>query len=189
MHSTQFLQGFVGTAVAFVVTNVHLARVLTSPPCSLEQIIKRSLRNLVVETLGRPPTDDMVLAALSQGLLRAGARAPRPWRAHIRWAPDFRVQHFVCTAAMEPVINVAIVAHVDHGKTTLVDVMLKHCQEDGGDRAMDRMSQEKERGITIMSKVTSMTAEGVRFNVVDTPGHADFGGEVRDSSCPMIASC
>jgi len=79
--------------------------------------------------------------------------------------------------------NCAIIAHVDHGKTTLVDKMLEAASEnidndDGGDRAMDSMDLERERGITIMSKVTSTTWNGVKINIVDTPGHADFGGEV-----------
>ncbi|KAG8462419.1 hypothetical protein KFE25_012239 [Diacronema lutheri] len=82
--------------------------------------------------------------------------------------------------------NVAIIAHVDHGKTTLVDRLLRHCEHAGGDRAteqlgeraMDSNAQERERGITIMSKITSIVWRGVRVNIVDTPGHADFGGEV-----------
>jgi len=94
----------------------------------------------------------------------------------LRWSRP--LHRTFCAAARPPTITVAIVAHVDHGKTTLVDCMLKHCDEAHGDRAMDSMSQEKERGITIMSKVTSMQTIGARFNVVDTPGHADFGGEV-----------
>merc|ERR1711865_243553 len=94
----------------------------------------------------------------------------------LRWSRP--LHRTFCAAARPPTVTVAIVAHVDHGKTTLVDCMLKHCDEAHGDRAMDSMSQEKERGITIMSKVTSMQTIGARFNVVDTPGHADFGGEV-----------
>ncbi len=79
--------------------------------------------------------------------------------------------------------NVAIIAHVDHGKTTLVDRMLEQSgslkrNEKGIDRAMDSNSLERERGITILSKCTSMDFEGLHINVVDTPGHADFGGEV-----------
>ncbi|KAF0694346.1 Aste57867_14757 [Aphanomyces stellatus] len=75
--------------------------------------------------------------------------------------------------------NVAIVAHVDHGKTTLVDQLLKH----GGstlseERVMDSIDLERERGITIMSKCTRVEYEGKVLNIVDTPGHADFGGEV-----------
>ena len=79
--------------------------------------------------------------------------------------------------------NVAIIAHVDHGKTTLVDEMLKQ----GGvfrdnqavaDRVMDSGDLERERGITILAKNTSVQYGGVKINIVDTPGHADFGGEV-----------
>ena len=75
--------------------------------------------------------------------------------------------------------NVAIIAHVDHGKTTLVDCMLKQCGVNFQDeRAMDRIDLERERGITILSKCTSLNYNGFRVNIVDTPGHADFGGEV-----------
>jgi GTP-binding protein len=77
--------------------------------------------------------------------------------------------------------NVAIIAHVDHGKTTLVDAMLKqtHTVKDlGGDLIMDSGDLERERGITITAKNASVEFNGVRINIVDTPGHADFGGEV-----------
>ncbi len=77
--------------------------------------------------------------------------------------------------------NVAIIAHVDHGKTTLVDAMLKQTdtvKNDGGDLIMDSGDLERERGITITAKNASLEYKGVRVNIVDTPGHADFGGEV-----------
>ena len=79
--------------------------------------------------------------------------------------------------------NVAIIAHVDHGKTTLVDAMLKQshnyrANERVEERVMDSNDLEKERGITILSKNTTVTYNGVKINIVDTPGHADFGGEV-----------
>jgi GTP-binding protein len=79
--------------------------------------------------------------------------------------------------------NVAIIAHVDHGKTTLIDAMLKQSgifreNEQVATRIMDSNDLEKERGITILAKCTSINYGGVRVNVVDTPGHADFGGEV-----------
>uniref|UniRef100_A0A0G4GHK8 Tr-type G domain-containing protein n=1 Tax=Chromera velia CCMP2878 TaxID=1169474 RepID=A0A0G4GHK8_9ALVE len=79
--------------------------------------------------------------------------------------------------------NIAIIAHVDHGKTTLVDAMLKeaHVFRDGAvvqDRVMDSNDQERERGITILAKNTAIDFEGTKINIVDTPGHADFGGEV-----------
>ena len=79
--------------------------------------------------------------------------------------------------------NIAIIAHVDHGKTTLVDAMLKQSHvfrenEQVQERVMDSNDLEKERGITILSKNTSVMYNGVKINIVDTPGHADFGGEV-----------
>ncbi len=79
--------------------------------------------------------------------------------------------------------NIAIIAHVDHGKTTLVDEMLKQSgiyreNEATVERAMDSNDLERERGITILAKATSVEWKGIRINIVDTPGHADFGGEV-----------
>src|ERR1700684_3932512 len=79
--------------------------------------------------------------------------------------------------------NVAIIAHVDHGKTTLVDKLLGQSgafreHQAVTDRALDRNDLEKERGITILAKCTSVVWKNTRLNIVDTPGHADFGGEV-----------
>ncbi|MBR3423614.1 MAG: translational GTPase TypA [Clostridia bacterium] len=83
----------------------------------------------------------------------------------------------------EDLRNIAIIAHVDHGKTTLVDEMLKQCGEYHEnqvvrERVMDSGDLERERGITILAKNTSVMRNGVKINIVDTPGHADFGGEV-----------
>ena len=83
----------------------------------------------------------------------------------------------------ENIRNIAIIAHVDHGKTTLVDALLKQSHvfrdnEKVDERVMDSNALEKERGITILSKNTSVMYNGVKINIVDTPGHADFGGEV-----------
>ena len=83
----------------------------------------------------------------------------------------------------EVIRNIAIIAHVDHGKTTLVDAMLHQsgifrANEQVADRVMDSMDLERERGITIMAKNTSIHYGEVKINIVDTPGHADFGGEV-----------
>jgi GTP-binding protein len=79
--------------------------------------------------------------------------------------------------------NIAIIAHVDHGKTTLVDGMLRQgnvfrVNQDVMDRVLDRFDLERERGITIVAKNTAITYRGIKINIVDTPGHADFGGEV-----------
>ena len=77
--------------------------------------------------------------------------------------------------------NIAIIAHVDHGKTTLVDAMLRQTgtfrsNEALVDRVLDSMDLEREKGITILAKQTTVDYDGVRLNIVDTPGHADFGG-------------
>ena len=79
--------------------------------------------------------------------------------------------------------NIAIIAHVDHGKTTLVDGLLKQSHtfrenQQVAERVMDSNDLERERGITILAKHTSVVYKGVKLNIVDTPGHADFGGEV-----------
>ena len=79
--------------------------------------------------------------------------------------------------------NVAIIAHVDHGKTTLVDKLLQQSgtldrKNEGQERIMDSNDQEKERGITILAKNTAIQWKDYHINIVDTPGHADFGGEV-----------
>lgn len=93
--------------------------------------------------------------------------------------------------------NIAIIAHVDHGKTTLVDALLQQSgtldrREQEGDRVMDSNDQEKERGITILAKNTAIKWNDYRINIIDTPGHADFGGEVErvmsmvDSVCLIV---
>ena len=79
--------------------------------------------------------------------------------------------------------NIAIIAHVDHGKTTLVDQLLRQsgifrANEQVVDRVMDSNDLERERGITILSKTTAVMYQNTKINIVDTPGHADFGGEV-----------
>ena len=79
--------------------------------------------------------------------------------------------------------NIAIIAHVDHGKTTLVDALFRQsgvfrANEQVTDRVLDSIDLERERGITILAKNTAVRYEDVTINIVDTPGHADFGGEV-----------
>ena len=87
------------------------------------------------------------------------------------------------TDKRQDVRNVAIIAHVDHGKTTLVDGLLKSTgvfreNQEVQDRVMDSGDIERERGITILAKNTAVFYKGVKINIIDTPGHADFGGEV-----------
>ena len=94
--------------------------------------------------------------------------------------PMIQTERFV---KREDIRNVAIIAHVDHGKTTLVDGLLKqsHIFRDNqqvGDLIMDSNDQERERGITILAKNTAIIYRGIKINIIDTPGHADFGGEV-----------
>lgn len=83
----------------------------------------------------------------------------------------------------EDIRNIAIIAHVDHGKTTLVDALLKQSgifreNQEVQDRVMDSNDLERERGITILSKNTAIHYKNAKINIIDTPGHADFGGEV-----------
>ena len=83
----------------------------------------------------------------------------------------------------ENIRNIAIIAHVDHGKTTLVDSLLRQSgvfreNEQVAERVMDSNDIERERGITILAKNTSLVYNDVKINIIDTPGHADFGGEV-----------
>ena len=98
---------------------------------------------------------------------------------------------------IENLRNIAIIAHVDHGKTTLVDKLLSQSgtldrKDEGAERIMDSSDQEKERGITILAKNTAIRWQDYRINIVDTPGHADFGGEVErvlsmvDSVCLLV---
>ncbi len=84
---------------------------------------------------------------------------------------------------MSTIRNIAIIAHVDHGKTTLVDKILHTCKlfrdnQETGELILDNNDLERERGITILAKNVAVTYKGHKINIIDTPGHADFGGEV-----------
>src|SRR5680860_449734 len=116
---------------------------------------------------------------------------PEPSLACGRFAVAFPVSDFThlhsryhqSLMSGSPFRNVALIAHVDHGKTTLVDAMLSAAgvfasHQVHVDRVMDSNDQERERGITILAKAASIEWKGTRINLVDTPGHADFGGEV-----------
>ena len=96
---------------------------------------------------------------------------------------EIKIKEEKMTKLREDIRNVAIIAHVDHGKTTLVDELLKQShtldeRKELDERAMDSNDLEKERGITILAKNTAVAYNGTRINIMDTPGHADFGGEV-----------
>src|SRR5690606_9719164 len=103
---------------------------------------------------------------------------------HVYSRPDFplsgRGRRFVTD--IQKIRNIAIIAHVDHGKTTLVDKLLQQSgtlgRKDDVERVMDSNDLEKERGITILAKNTAIRWHDYHINIVDTPGHADFGGEV-----------
>ena len=102
---------------------------------------------------------------------------------------------------MESIRNIAIIAHVDHGKTTLVDKIIHASKlfrdnQEFGDLILDSNDLERERGITIVSKNVSVRYKGVKINIIDTPGHSDFGGEVerdcwltRQEANHLIACC
>lgn len=124
-------------------------------------------------------------AALQQHCWPTPTPPPQPIRTHST-APA------AIAAATDRLRNFAMIAHVDHGKTTLMDTLLSHGRADAGEagvpeRAMDSGQFERERGITITSKYTSFPYAGHVLNAVDTPGHADFGGEVE--RCARLVCC
>ncbi|PAN05305.1 hypothetical protein PAHAL_1G130500 [Panicum hallii] len=139
-------------------SSAHLA---APGPCALR--VPRSLRR-------RRPRTLRASASLEQEVKEvAGSPVPSAGKS--------------CQATRRDVRNIAIVAHVDHGKTTLVDSMLRQAKvfrdnQVVQERIMDSNDLERERGITILSKNTSITYKGTKINIIDTPGHSDFGGEV-----------
>merc|ERR1719424_1683642 len=118
----------------------------------------------------------MLLSLCQSAALGSHAAAARASEAAVAAAP-------AGSGVRSDMRNIAIVAHVDHGKTSLVDAMLQSAQAISGsidkdDRLMDSNDQERERGITILAKNAAIEYGGTKVNIVDTPGHADFGGEV-----------
>src|SRR3954447_2563056 len=112
-------------------------------------------------------------------LLFSCSAGPLPAEPSTASGPRFQPLH----GSMDKIRNIAIIAHVDHGKTTLVDELLKQSgtfreNEHVEVRAMDSNDLERERGITILAKNTAVQYKDTRINIMDTPGHADFGGEV-----------
>src|SRR5262249_7402822 len=139
------------------------------------------------------PSDGPDARGPARSSTTAASRAPLPDRAAIRIAswrlPTIFPRECGPLAARDwfsipmTLRNVAIIAHVDHGKTTLVDRLLQQSgalrdNQRVAERALDSNDLERERGITILAKVTSILWHDTRINIVDTPGHADFGGEV-----------
>ncbi len=127
----------------------------------------------------------IALPCRSAQLQVCAPRSPGPTAGHgtlpaVRAAPEISIESVFMSNSQR---NIAIIAHVDHGKTTLVDQLFRQSgtfrdNQRVEERAMDSNDLEKERGITILAKCTSVEWEGTRINIVDTPGHADFGGEV-----------
>ena len=120
--------------------------------------------------------------AIARAQRRARAVRARPVESLVAATVVSRAQ-LKLTATRDDLRNVAIVAHVDHGKTTLVDALLWQAgsfreNQDVNERVMDSMDLEREKGITILAKNTAVRVGGVKLNIIDTPGHADFGGEV-----------
>ncbi len=125
-------------------------------------------------------------SSLPSAAAAPAAGAPHPLLPSAPPASGPTAVHPAPFAVREDLRNVAIVAHVDHGKTTLVDAMLRQtgafrANQALVDRVMDSMDLEREKGITILAKQTTVDYGGIRLNIVDTPGHADFGGEVERS--------
>ena len=124
-----------------------------------------------------------ILLYCAIALLRAEKRTERRRRRDSRAAELSKRRGYTSMDVRSDIRNIAIIAHVDHGKTTLVDQLLRQSgifrsNEAVAERVMDSNDLERERGITILSKNTAVSYDGVKINIVDTPGHADFGGEV-----------
>ncbi|KAI3837384.1 hypothetical protein MKX03_008488 [Papaver bracteatum] len=137
---------------------------------SLYSTTKRSISSSTSRSFQHP---------LKTSLLQRIPNYSRQFSASAAASPASTVDAHINVINPNNIRNVAVIAHVDHGKTTLMDRLLRQCGADiPHERALDNISLERERGITISSKVTSISWKGNELNMVDTPGHADFGGEV-----------
>ena len=121
----------------------------------------------------------MIYPALA-GLHALRSRSFAPPALRTDFLPTFAASNQI---SMQNIRNIAIIAHVDHGKTTLVDKMLHQAKlfrenQETGDLILDSNDLERERGITILSKNVAIRYKDTKINIIDTPGHADFGGEV-----------
>src|SRR5690606_14320751 len=127
-----------------------------------------------------PPRRRRAVLPLASSAPRPGR--PRPGEVGAR-RPTRPLSCCTLPVPIVPIRNIAIIAHVDHGKTTLVDQMFRQAgvsraHQAVAERVLDSTPLERERGITILAKNTAVHWKGVKINIVDTPGHADFGGEV-----------
>ena len=154
----------------------------------------------LLDSLPRVDLDEGLAARFRQGQRLAIDAEPRSARVRVyaprdellgtanvnEWgvvAPERVISNEKELVMKRPIRNIAIIAHVDHGKTTLVDQLLRQCgtfreNQQVAERVMDSNDLERERGITILAKNCAVDWEGTHINIVDTPGHADFGGEV-----------
>ncbi len=148
--------------------------------------VLRCLRSIV--SLVRQLTPSLSTCLCTYFLLQTAQMPPMAIADRSAELDSLKRRHRDCGRALLRLRNFAVIAHVDHGKTTLMDKLLKSCGVSGAtDRVMDSNTLERERGITISSKYTSMEWAGHVLNAVDTPGHADFGGEVERRVTPSAA--
>jgi GTP-binding protein len=158
-----------------------LLRTPKPPACGFARTAPQGLLKSVQDrSLAHVSTHERMMTFAGCGLAGAGRALWARFGREVRPNADPLGMRMMSSAtSRENLRNIAVIAHVDHGKTTLVDKMMAQCGETSStERFMDALDLEKERGITIMAKCTSLHWDGVKINLVDTPGHADFGGEV-----------
>lgn len=143
------------------------------------------MRWLVIMT--SPPSESILSISMAPLPLHLKVKKIRKIKIIVNSQIFFRIKSYLCSQiyrySMQDIRNIAIIAHVDHGKTTLVDKMmlaghLFRNDQTNGELVLDNNDLERERGITILSKNVSINYKGTKINIIDTPGHADFGGEV-----------